>query len=118
MVWASGVVGAIIGFVLAFALATIAMAGGQPRAVDYYVRVDEDTILVSTITGAGEWTRVTELQETDSQVRLVVRATSWPLGATASVGGELRILVDLARPLGDREILDSYHVVPEREPEG
>lgn len=113
---AQRVVGAIAGFLLAIVLATLALSGGQPRAVDYYVRVDEDTILVSTISGAGEWTRVVELQESDAQVRLVVRASGWPVGAVASIGREIRILIDLAGPLGDREIVDTYHVVPERDP--
>ena len=91
-----------------------ALGGGQLIPADSYRVVDADTIAVTGTTGQGQWTRITNVIETDSDVRIAIRSLRGP-GTYADVGYPIVWTVDLARPLGDRVVQDGFHEVPRRE---
>jgi hypothetical protein len=117
---------AIIAGVLAGALATggiwlashllgrdwDAVSEGQAIPADYYTRIDDDTIVVAGTTGRGQWTRITNVEESSTEVSLTIRALSLP-GSSTLVGHRISWTVDLSEPLGSRIVRDGFQVVPE-----
>ena len=92
-----------------------ALGGGQLIAADSYAVGDEDTIIVTATTGEGAWTRITNVVETADSVHISVRVLQWPFVVSASVGSPISWSIDLARPLGDRVVLDGLQDVPRRD---
>jgi hypothetical protein len=92
----------------------VAAEPGVPRLLDWYAVVDDDTIGIGTVSGDAEWTRVTRVTEMSDEVHVTVRSFHWPFIATASIGHEVVLTVDLHQPLGERRVVDDFHVVPPR----
>ena len=86
---------------------------GVVRFLDDYQVVGDDTLLVATVTGTLEWTRVTSVVETSSEVSIEVRSNPWPL-PQSSEGHATTLTVNLEEPLGSRRVIDPFHVVPLR----
>jgi hypothetical protein len=96
-------------------LALYALIPAGHRAVDYYVVTNPETLLIGTITGAGESLRV-DVVESPTEVSLTVKAFTdpftWPWAPHADVGRAVELVVELEAPLGDRLVVDEFHTVP------
>ena len=90
----------------------IARPGGTPAFIDYYGIVDQDSIVIGTLTGDGDETRVTDVRQTAETVTITVQVFTVIFGPRADIGRPIELLVDLDRPLGDRKVWDPYHEVP------
>lgn len=91
-----------------------ALGGGQLIPADSYRLVDADTIVVKGTTGQGQWTRITNVIESDSEVRIAIRVLRGP-GTYTEEGYPIVWTVNLARPLGDRVVQDGFQEVPRRD---
>ena len=91
-----------------------ALGGGTPLPADYYRLVDPDTIIVTGVTGEGQWTRVTNVSESPSEVRITVRSLQGP-GTQIGIGYPIEWTVDLGAPLGDRVVNDGFNDLPRRD---
>lgn len=92
-----------------------ALGGGQLVPADSYAIADADTIIVTSTTGSGAWTRITNVVETADSVQVSIRVLYWPLVVHADVGTPIAWRLDLARPLGDRVVQDGLQDVPRRD---
>lgn len=73
--------------------------------------VDDDTLTIITETGEGDFTRITDVTETASAVRITIRSMEAP-GLRVSQGRILELTVELEAPLGHRVVHDGIHEVP------
>jgi len=92
-----------------------ALGGGQLVPADSYAIADADTIIVTSTTGSGAWTRITNVLETADSVHVSIRVLYWPLVVHADMGTPIAWRLDLAQPLGDRVVHDRLQEVPRRE---
>lgn len=90
-----------------------AVGGGTTQLADSYRLIDEDTIVVESVSGSATWTRVTDVRESTDAVRITIKSLSAPVPHTA-VGVPIEFVIDLAQPLGDRVVLDGFWNVPLR----
>jgi hypothetical protein len=90
----------------------IARPGSPPKFIDYYGILDEDSIVIGTLTGDGDEIRVTDVNQTADTVTITVQTFTFIFGPRADIGRPIELLVDLDRPLGDRQVWDPYHEVP------
>jgi hypothetical protein len=91
-----------------------ALLGGEQLPANAYRVEDADTIIVTGITGPGAWTRITNVVESGTEVRITVRSFRWP-GSYTSIGEPIAWTVDLERPLGDRIVHDGLGELPREE---
>ena len=79
--------------------------------------VDADTIVIQSLTGEGQWTRITNVVESATEVRVSIRALTWPTGTLSTlVGLPIEWKLDLEDPLGDRAVHDGFDPVHRAEP--
>jgi hypothetical protein len=76
-------------------------------SISHYRVVDETTIRVGVTTSKWAWTRVTDVEEAASSVRITVKSLTHPL-PQGDIGYEIELTVQLDRPLGDREVVDGH----------
>jgi hypothetical protein len=90
---------------------------GSVDVIDYYRVADGNVLTVGVVSGAGTWTRVTQVDESASSVIVTVRSLSIPFLAGSAVGHRLELEVALSQPLADRSVIDATgHSVPEQPP--
>jgi hypothetical protein len=77
----------------------------------YYRVVDDQTLVVGTVTGPGAWTRV-GVTETPSTVTITVRSFLIQLGPAAALGIPVESVAKLHDPIGDRTVLDGSSGLP------
>lgn len=73
--------------------------------IDYYRVVDQQIVVIGTITGAGAWTRVTGVTETPSTVTITVSSLLAPLPGSAA-GNGLEFVLKLREPIAGRAVVD------------
>ena len=102
-----------IGLVVAIGIGLFVVATqlGNPRQIESYQVLDEDTILIQTSEGRLNWTRVTRVVETAESVDLTVTSFQAPVPGTDEAYLAF-FVVDLESPLGDRRVLDRGSEVP------
>jgi hypothetical protein len=89
----------------------VALGGGQlVPAVAYHV-VDGDTIQVIGLSGEGAWSRITNVVESTTEVRVAIRVLHWP-GSYTAQGIRTAWIVHLATPLGNRSVSDGFQNLP------
>jgi hypothetical protein len=86
--------------------------GSQPLVVDYYRVVDEDSIIIGTLTGLNVETRITKVAEASDSVTITVQSFTIALGPSTDRGYPIELPVELGEPLGERAVFDPYHAVP------
>lgn len=91
-----------------------ALGGGRPLPADYYRLGDPDTIIVTGVTGQGQWTRITNVSESSSEVRITIRSLRWP-GTYVDIGYPVEWTLDLSGPLGARAVNDGFNDLPLRD---
>jgi hypothetical protein len=79
----------------------------KPNAIYYYRLVDDQTILLGTISGPNANVRVTNLVETPESVTVTVSGFLFEIGATSGVGYPYESEAKLATPLGNRTVIDA-----------
>ena len=73
----------------------------------FYYRVDGDqTLVVGTLSAEGAWTRVTNVTETDASVTITVSSFLFRLGFDPADAVPIESTVTLARPIGERVVID------------
>lgn len=87
---------------------TYVAAGGAPVRVDSYRLARDSTIVVEAERGTGDWVRLTDLEESDTQVRVTVKRVSIPFFGRTGVGIPVYFTIDLEQPLGDRVVEDGF----------
>jgi hypothetical protein len=87
---------------------------GRDEPVAYYTVVADDTIALATSTGRWEWTRVTDVNETNEGIRIQVRTWSLPFYLGSAVAKPLELTVHLDRPLGSRNVYDAFGEIRRR----
>ena len=78
----------------------------------YYRVVDDQTLVVGTVTGPGAWTRVTNVTETPATVTITVRSLVVQLGPGTAVGVPVESFAMLHDPIGSRTVIDGSSGVP------
>jgi hypothetical protein len=81
--------------------------------MNYYRIVDQQTLVVGTVTGPASWTRVVGVAETPSTITITVSSLDAPVPGT-DVGYPLELTVKLVYPIGGKTVLDgsSGGIVP------
>lgn len=83
------------------------LVNSYPR-VDSYRAIDQRTVAVSVAVGPRSWTRVTDVAETPTEVRVTVESLDWPIPLPGTADLDLRELtVSLADDLGARVVRDA-----------
>jgi hypothetical protein len=106
--WAVVAVIAIVA-VLVF---TAYSAFDRPSWIDYYRVVDEQTLLMGTISGPGATVRVTNVTGTPSTVTITVSTFLFEVGPQAGVGYRYESVAKLHDPLGTRTVIDGSSGLP------
>jgi hypothetical protein len=88
-----------------------ALGGGQLVPAVSYRLVDEDTIEIIGLTGEGAWSRITNVVESSTEVRVAIRVLYWP-GSYTAQGVRTEWTVHLAAPLGNRIVSDGFQNLP------
>lgn len=97
----------LAGVVLLVRSNSTVLVNSYPRMVSYRV-VDQRTIAVTVGVGPRSWTRVTNVAETPTDVRVKVESLAWPIPLPGTADLELRDLtVCLADDLGARVVRDA-----------
>jgi hypothetical protein len=96
---------AIFGIVGLVAIAAYSLFD-QPSHIDYYRAVDEQTLLMGTISGPGATVRVTNVVETPEQITITVSAFHFQLGPQTASGVLYESEAKLGNPLGNRIVVD------------
>lgn len=91
-----------------------ALGGGKPLPADFYQLADPDTIIVTGVTGEGRWTRITNVIESSTEVRVAIRSLQWP-GTHVGIGHQVHWTLNLRQPLGDRTVTDGFSELSRRE---
>ncbi len=81
------------------------VAGYSTPQLDSYRIVDPQTIVVVAEAASHSWTRVTDVRETSSEIRINVACLTWLSGPGLDLE-PVELTVRLARPLGDRVVMD------------
>ena len=80
--------------------------------IDYYRVVDDQTLVVGTVTGRGAWTRVTNVTETPATVTIIVSSFLIQLGPGTAVGVPVEAFATLRDPIGTRTFIDGSSGLP------
>jgi hypothetical protein len=107
--WLVGLIGAGIGV----AIVAHAASGGSPMRVDSYTVEGPTTIVIQADGGSGTWLRLTDVEESSTEVRITVKRISVPLPRTAAAV-PIYFVVELDDPLGDRVVTDGFGEVLRR----
>lgn len=84
-----------------------ALMNGYPR-MDSYRVLNERSIVVAVAVAPRSWTRLTALEQTESEVRVIVESLDWPIPLPGTADLELRELtIALAADLGTRTVRDA-----------
>lgn len=78
----------------------------------YYRAVDDQTLLVGTISGPGAWVRVTNVTETPATVTITVSNLFIQLGPGTALGVPYESVAKLHDPLGSRTVMDGSSGLP------
>jgi hypothetical protein len=78
----------------------------------YYRVVDDQTLVVGTITGPGAWTRVTNVTETPATVTIIVSSLLIQFGPGTAVSVPVESFAKLHDPIGTRTVIDGSSGVP------
>jgi hypothetical protein len=81
----------------------------------YYRVVDDQTLVVGTVTGPGAWTRVTSVTESPATVTITVSSLLIQLGPGTDVGIPVESVAMLHDPIGSRTVLDGSSGLPVRQ---
>src|SRR5665811_1738652 len=84
----------------------------RPSWIDYYRVVDDETLLVGTISGPGATVRVTNVTETSSTVTITVSTFLFQIGPQAGVGIPNESVAKLHDTLGSRSVIDGSSGLP------
>ena len=95
------VAAALLAIVVAYRLLDV------PTYIWQYRVIEEHTLLLETIDGPGAWVRVTDVDETPTQVAVTVRSVHIQLGPSTAEGYVYESLATLQDPLGDRMVIDA-----------
>lgn len=72
-----------------------------------YVRIESSsTVVVGVTAGPSSWTRISAVTESPKSISIAVRALPRP-GPQTALGVPVELRVQLASPVGDREIIDA-----------
>ena len=80
--------------------------------IDYYRVVDDQTLVVGTVTGRGAWTRVTNVTETPATVTIIVSSFLIQFGPGTAVGVPVEFFAMLHDPIGSRTVIDGSSGLP------
>lgn len=78
----------------------------------YYRVVDDQTLLVGTVSGPGAWVRVTSVTETHTTVTITVSTLFIQLGPGTAEGVPYESVAKLHDPLGSRTVIDGSSGLP------
>jgi hypothetical protein len=84
-----------------------ALVGGDYPTVESYRLAGDRTVVLTVVVAPRSWTRVTNLVETPTEVRVTVESLDWPIPLPRT--GELNlepVSVALRDALGSRAVLD------------
>ena len=101
----------LVSAVIAVVLALIGLDG--PLWIESYRVADVRTIAV-TVADAGQWTRVTSVEETATTVTVSIRMFRIQLGPGSDDGILRELTVGLRDPLGTRTLIDANTGIPVR----
>jgi hypothetical protein len=82
------------------------VARNYTATLSYYRVVDARTITVGAVGAPRAWTRVTDVSETSSEVRITVQVFDWLSGGEA-YAPIVELMVRLAQPLDGRVVKDA-----------
>lgn len=80
--------------------------------IDYYRVVDDQTLLVGTVSGQGAMVRVTNVTQTPTTVTITVSTFDVQLGPGTAVGIPYESVAKLQDPLGSRTVIDGSSGLP------
>ncbi len=86
----------------------------SPSSIFYYRVVDDRTLLVGTVSGAGATVRVTTLAETPTTVTITVSSFNVQLGPGTGAGTPYESVASLREPVGVRTVIDGSSGSPVR----
>jgi len=91
------------------------LVGAYPSMSSYRV-VNQRTIAVTVAVAPRSWTRVTNVAETPTEVRVKVESLDWPTPLPGTAGLEIReLIVSLADDLAARVVRDAEgEAIPSR----
>lgn len=89
-------------------------SGGSPMRVDSYTLEGPSTLVIEAVGGRGAWLRLTDVVESDTEVRITVKRVSIPLLGRTAIGIPEHFVVELDEPLGDRVVNDGFGEVLRR----
>jgi hypothetical protein len=95
--------------VAAIALFVLANQLGNPRTIEGYEALDEDTLFILTSGGDPCWTRTTTVEEAADAVRIIVKSYCAP-GPMTAQAFPVHLIVDLERPLANRRVVDGSSI--------
>ena len=95
----------VLAVVIVLALATLRLLY-QPLTLDSYRVLDQQVLVVTGHGYHGAWTRLSEVDETESTVMVRVDAFTLVPGPSTGLGSPLDVVVRLAAPLGGRRVID------------
>ena len=82
------------------------VANNHTDQIEGYRVINERTILIEVGGPPSSWTRVTQVTETSSQVRITVESLDLTPGPSLASLKRFEFTVQLAQPLGDRVVVD------------
>ena len=85
-------------------LAVILRPADVHVTADQYQVLDDINIAVRTSGGPGTWTRVTDVEETDSTVAITVSSISFPFGTQNNI---VWLVVPLRLSIDSRTVIDA-----------
>ena len=100
-----------VAVVLILVIATVRLLDSASW-IYYYRVVDDQTLVVGTVTGPGAWTRVTNVTETPATVTIIVSSFLIQFGPGPAVGGPVESFAMLHDPIGSRTVIDGSSGLP------
>ena len=94
----------VVAAVVLFVIVSV-RALDRATPIDYYRIVDQQTLVVGTMTGTASWTRVAGVAETPSTITITVSSLNAPVPGT-DVGYRLELTVELVAPIGSKTVVD------------
>jgi hypothetical protein len=101
----------IVAVVVMFGVGAIRLLDGA-SLIQYYRVVDEQTLVVGTISGVGATVRVTDLEETSTTVTITVRSFHVQLGPGNAGGSAHESVATLQESVGARTVIDGSSGLP------
>jgi hypothetical protein len=86
-----------------------------PRLQSFHAQ-DDGTLAITVAVPPRSWTRVTDVLETSSEIRVTIESLNLPVPLPGTGHLELReLVVELASPLDERTVVDAHGMrVPDR----